>query len=299
MGVRDHQLHALEAALDQAPQERGPEGLGLARAEVQADDLAPPLGVDRHGDYGGDGDDPAAVADLQVGRVQPQVGPLAFQRAGEEGVHALVDVLAQLGDGALRDAGQAHRLHQLVHAPGRDAADPRLLDDGDQRLLAHLPGLEEGREVGALAQLRHPQLERAEPGVERALAEAVAVVQPLRAALVPPGADQAFHVALHQQLQHGFRDRAQEVAIAGLLQQLGQWQSVLGHRSSSGMKLRNSTLAERPDDHLERRGGGAPAPDSRRSLRRAASHRESPPPPWTLAASRRRSRPGRRRLAPL
>src|SRR4051812_48629527 len=32
VGVRDDQLHALEATLDQAPQERGPEGLGLARA---------------------------------------------------------------------------------------------------------------------------------------------------------------------------------------------------------------------------------------------------------------------------
>jgi site-specific DNA recombinase len=44
VGVRDDQLHALEAALDQAPQERGPEGLGLARAEVQAG-ARPPAGV--------------------------------------------------------------------------------------------------------------------------------------------------------------------------------------------------------------------------------------------------------------
>src|SRR4051812_32656248 len=130
VGVRDDELHALEAAPDQAPQERGPEGLGLRGAEVQADDLAPPLAVDRHGDYRRDRHDPAALPDLQVRRVQPEVRPLPLQRAGEEGVHALVDVLAQLGDRALRDAREPHGLHEIVHPPGRDPADPRLLDDG-------------------------------------------------------------------------------------------------------------------------------------------------------------------------
>jgi hypothetical protein len=209
-----------------------PERLRLGGAEAQADDLPPTLGVHRHRDYGGHGDDPAALAHLQVGRVQPQVGPLALQRPVEEGVHALVDVLAQLRDRALADPGQAHRLDQLVHAPGGDAADPRLLDDGDERLLAHLPGLEEGREVAALAELGDAELQGPQPGVERALAVAVAPVQALRGALVPARADQALHVGLHQELQHGLGDGAQEIGIPGLLQQLGEWQSVVGHRSS-------------------------------------------------------------------
>ncbi len=36
------------------------------------------------------------------------------------------------------------------------------------------------------------------------------------------GADQAFHVGLHQQLHHGLGHVAQEVAISGFGQQLGQ-----------------------------------------------------------------------------
>ena len=60
----------------------------------------------------------AALAHLEVGRVEPEIGPLAGERALEEGVHPLVDVLAQLGDRALGDAGHAHGLHQIVDPAG-------------------------------------------------------------------------------------------------------------------------------------------------------------------------------------
>ena len=62
--------------------------------------------------------------------------------------------------------------------------------------------------------------------------------------------DQPFRICFHQELQHCLRHAAQEVALASLLQELGQWQSVLGHRSSVQVKRRNSTLAGRSDDHL-------------------------------------------------
>ncbi len=139
---------------------------------------------------------------------------------------------AELGDRAPGDAGEPHGLDQLVHPAGRDAADPGLLDHRHQRLLAGLPGLQEGREVGPLAQLGDAELQGAQPGVERPLPVAITVVEPLGRALVPAGADQALHIGLHQELQHGLGHGPQEVALAGLLQQLRQWQSVLGHRSS-------------------------------------------------------------------
>ena len=50
--------------------------------------------------------------DLHVGRVDPQIRPVALDRPVEEGLHALVDLLAQPGDLALGDAGHAHRLDQ-------------------------------------------------------------------------------------------------------------------------------------------------------------------------------------------
>ena len=189
---------------------------------MQADDLALAFGVGGHGDYRRDRDDPAALALLEVGRVEPEIRPFAGKRAVEEGVDPVVDVLAQLADRALADAGQPHRLHQVVDAPGRDAADPGLLDHRHQGLLRRLSRLEERREVAALPQLRDAQLQAAQPRVERPVAVAVAVGRALAGALMSTGADQAFHVRLHQQLHHGLGHAAQEVAISGFGQQLGQ-----------------------------------------------------------------------------
>ncbi len=222
MRVGDHQLGAAQAAADQALQERRPEGLRLRRPDVQADDLALALGVHRHSDYRRDAGDPPALALLEVGGIQPEIRPVADKRAIQEGVHPLVDVLAQLAHRALADARQPHRLHQVVHPPGRHAADPGLLDHRHQGLLRRLARLQERRKVAALPQLGDPQLQAAQPGVERAVAVAVAVGRALAGALVPPGADQAVHVRLHQQLHHGLRHAAQEVAISGFGQQLGQ-----------------------------------------------------------------------------
>ena len=56
-------------------------------------------------------------------------------------------------DLALGDAGPGHRLYQLVHRADRDALDVSFPDDRDQRILARLSQLEEGREVASLAQL--------------------------------------------------------------------------------------------------------------------------------------------------
>ena len=57
MGIGDDELDPAQAAPDQAFEERRPEGLCLAGANVQADDLTLALGVRGHGDYSGDGDD--------------------------------------------------------------------------------------------------------------------------------------------------------------------------------------------------------------------------------------------------
>src|SRR3954451_8552504 len=251
--VRDDKLDPAQAAPDQALQERGPERFRLGRADVQAHDLPLALAVGGHGDYRRHVHDPPALTLLQVGGVQPEIGPLATEWAIQEGVHPLVDVLAELADLALVDPGETHGLGQIVHAPGRDAADPGLLDHRHQRLLRSLPGLQEGRKVGRPGpELRDTKLERAEPGVERPVAKAIAVRLTLRRPLVPGGADHAFHVGLHEQLQDGFGHGAQEIAITGLLQQFDQWQSLVGHRTSSWSEweLRNSTLDRWSDGHL-------------------------------------------------
>src|SRR3954464_4587497 len=66
MGIRDDELHTLDAPAHEIAQEGGPERLSFGWADVQADDLAPAIGVDRHGDYGGNRHDAAALAHLEV-----------------------------------------------------------------------------------------------------------------------------------------------------------------------------------------------------------------------------------------
>ena len=105
-----------------------------------------------------------------------------------------------------------------------------LLDDGDEGLLGCLARLEEGREVAALPEFRDAELEAAEPGVEGSVAVAVAIGRALAGSLVSPGADHSLHIGLHQELHDGLGNAAQEVAISGFDQQLGQGWSVLGHR---------------------------------------------------------------------
>ena len=189
---------------------------------MQPDDLAPSVGVDGHGDYRGHRDDPAALADLEVGRVEPEVGPLALQGAPQEGADALVDVATELGDARLRDAAHAHGLHQVVDLARGHPGDPGLLDHRDQRLLHRLAGLEEAREVRAGPELRDPKVQRSQPGLERPVAVAVAPGGSLGRALVAPGSNEALDVGLHDDLKHALGDGAEEVLVATLRQELGQ-----------------------------------------------------------------------------
>src|SRR5690606_22086858 len=128
---------------------------------------------------------------------------LAGERPVQELADPLIDVLAQLRHRALRDAAEAHRLHQFVDPAGGHAADPRFLNDGYQRLFRRLARLEEAGEIAALPELRHPKVQGAQTGIESALSIPVAPGRAFTAALMPAGADQAVDIALHDQLQDG------------------------------------------------------------------------------------------------
>src|SRR4051795_7529059 len=127
-----------------------PESFCFGRANVQANDLALAVSVRGHSDYCRNRDNAPAFALLEIGRIQPEIGPIPHQRAIQEGADAIVDVLAQLAHRALADACQPHRLHQLINAPGRDTADPGFLDDRNQRVLRSLPVIKERWKIAAL-----------------------------------------------------------------------------------------------------------------------------------------------------
>src|SRR3546814_7727189 len=61
-----------------------------------------------------DRDDVVVAPLLDVNCVEPDIGPLALDRAAEEGLHPLVDLAAQPRHLALADAVQAHGAHQIV-----------------------------------------------------------------------------------------------------------------------------------------------------------------------------------------
>ena len=79
--VRDHGLHAAEAVRSELAQEGGPERLGLGGTDVHTQHPAPAVGIDTDDDDHRDRDDAALGAHFHVGRVDPQVGPVAFERA--------------------------------------------------------------------------------------------------------------------------------------------------------------------------------------------------------------------------
>jgi hypothetical protein len=88
-------------------------------------------------------------------------------------------------------------------------------------------------------------------GVEAAVTVAIAVIEPIGAALVAAGADQTFDSSFHQNLQYRLRYGSQEISLAALLQQLDQRRSLIGPRvlGQFGVKRCNSTLANLPGDH--------------------------------------------------
>ena len=116
--VGDDQLHAAQATIGKRAQKALPERLRLGRTGGDPEHLAPPVAVDADGDYHRQRDDPPRLAHLDVGRVDPEIRPHAFDRPSEERIYPLIDLLDQATDLALRDAAHPHRLHQLVHRAG-------------------------------------------------------------------------------------------------------------------------------------------------------------------------------------
>ena len=92
--VGDNQTGAAQAAIGEGAQELVPEDLGFTGLGGNAQDLAPAIQVDRDGHYGRDGDDAPGTANLDVGGIEPQVGPLAFKGAVQECIDPFVDLAA-------------------------------------------------------------------------------------------------------------------------------------------------------------------------------------------------------------
>ena len=137
VAVADDQLDTAQAPPVQAAQELGPERLGLGVPDLQAEHLALAVGIDAHRHYHRHADDPSSLACLDVGRVDPQVRPVALDRSVQERADALVEFAAQPRHLALGHPAHAERLDQVVDRAGGDALHIGLLHHGGERLLGH------------------------------------------------------------------------------------------------------------------------------------------------------------------
>src|SRR5436190_22101594 len=172
-----------------------------------------------------------ATANLQIGGVDPDVGPVALDRPLEEGLHLAIDLLAQPADLAFGHAAGAHGLDQVVDRAGRDALDIGLLYHRGERLLRHPARLEETREIRSLPQLRDAQFYTAGPRLPVPVPVSVALDKPQRALLAVAGPGGCSHLHLHQPLGGEANHLAQQIGIRTLLYQRAQVHHVVGHRS--------------------------------------------------------------------
>ena len=197
VGVGDDQLHTDQPARDERAHEVGPERLGFGLTDVEADDLPPAGLVHTVGNDHALANDAAAVADLLDLAVEEQIGVAALQRPRAERLDLLIEPGADPADLAAAHA-QPEALHELVHAPGRDATDIGLLDHREQRLLGALARRQEAREVAALTDLGDLQLDLAGPGVPPPRSIAVAMRGAVLGAFAVLGADQLADLDLHE-----------------------------------------------------------------------------------------------------
>lgn len=101
VGVGDDQLHPLQPARSQRPQEATPEGFGLGLADVDADHLPASGPMDHVGDHQRLVAHPTRLPDpLHLG-VQPQIRIGALKGSLAEHGHLLVQTAAQPTDGVL------------------------------------------------------------------------------------------------------------------------------------------------------------------------------------------------------
>ena len=205
VGVAHHEPDASKATLLEVGDELRPEGLALAVAHLEPEQLTAAVGIDAHGyDHGPRAHlQGLAQAALEVGGIQVDVGVAGLlQRPAQEGLHLLVDLLADATDLGLGDAALGTQSsHQGVDLAGGDATDVGLHDHGVEGLVHPAAGFQDRGKEAAGAQLGDQQVDVAHLGGEAATPVAVAVAEPLLGALMAVRTEHGGDLQLDQLLQ--------------------------------------------------------------------------------------------------
>ena len=186
-------------------EELRPEGLALAVADLEPEQLTAPVLIHPHGDDDSAGADLLSLSQppLEVGGIEVDVGvAAALKWPIKEGLHLLVDLLTnathlRLGDAALGTQGG----HQGINLAGGDAVDVGLHDHGEQGLIHPAAGLEDRGQETAGPQFGDQQVEIPHLGGEGAGPVAVAIPQALVGALMALSTKEGGNLQLDQLLQ--------------------------------------------------------------------------------------------------
>src|SRR5438477_8710456 len=179
-----------------------PEGTILAGSHVEPEHLTLAVLIDADSDHHRHADDAVFLPHLDERRVQLHVGVAPIELAGPKALYLCVQRLAQPADLAFGDAADAERFGQVVHTPGIDTVDVRLLNHCHQCTLTTAARLQQGRVVATITYTRHPQLNAPDASVPIPIAIAVTLPGAVGPALVLLGPDVLGDFELHQLLGH-------------------------------------------------------------------------------------------------
>ena len=261
--VADDQPDAGQSTLDEAADEGRP-GTALVVAGREVESEHAPLAGRRHAgrDEGRHRHDPPALADLDVGGIEPQIGVrLVTERAGAERLDLGVERRADPADLTPAERGDAEGLDEILDPPRRHAEHIGLLDDREEGSLGPPARLQEAREVRAVANARDGQVHRAHPSVPAPVAIPVAAGQStFRVALTLGYPGQFGDLGLHDRVGEHPDALPQEVGIAlgdRLADRLEHGHPVLGHCGLPS--CRRFLLQRREDDAVAVSVLGLPA----------------------------------------
>src|SRR6478609_2521065 len=206
-GVRNDQLHAFEAAVDQMTQKCRPAGFVLLGALADPQDLAKPFRIDGRGHQQRNIANLAGPATLHHDPVEIEIRMLALDPPVPPGLDLGVDLLVQVRHRARADTGAPQRLRDVLDPADRNPRqihlDQRFLD----RALPPTIALDDRCLEGLAPQLGNLEVHFPGHGVQRTLVAAGPGILPALAAFVTPCTTKSIGFGI-QQCVEGLFDRA-------------------------------------------------------------------------------------------
>jgi hypothetical protein len=138
VGITNDEPDAGQTTGYKAAQKREPEGAIFPRFHIASQDFSLHAIIHANGDHHCGAHHPAIPPDLQIRRVERQIGIAALQSASPKALHLGVQVGTEARRLALADPRHSQAPHQVIHPPGGNAMHIRFLHHCHQGTLRPL-----------------------------------------------------------------------------------------------------------------------------------------------------------------